>query len=955
MGIIQNQIRDEIRRKFREQIALKYQLQNQPQKTVSGFAKNLVADITRLTKGIVGLGYQAVRHPIESGRTVKATAWELGKVLPSSTKEGLVSAWGITKHPIRETKKAYKSWQDLRNIPYKEQKEFFSTLSEQSIQETERGKKGASMLAIGIIGAFSQEISHPMEYFYENPFTMTLDALLLGKASGVSKFVSKPVSTAAMKVPAVQKMSAVMKEAFTPHGKLVSAGYGDLANNFMKTKSTVFKVQKTIVEDTSNQFTRVFKLNKVERLDFFNSIDKLRRAEKGVVATSKNPKVQTAINWWLKEEAPKLAKLSGLPKEKAIVNYLHHFFPEKTKGFGIKPLEYAKKGYLKKSKDVEGFTKDPILSISAIKSKVSIDIIKDAFISKTIKKYSLSKAKIEQILTKEIGIEKVIQLKKAGKLEETAKKILNLDEFKPKGTLRFYPLEKGIGVTKRVETHFMPRVIVDELTKFTIPKSGILDKMLLPFDVFNRNWKPLATALRIRYHTRNVASNIYNAVVIGKTSIRQIPIAMLNQVRNHIHQSIKANNVLGKVYKGIYKKGVPEPEIMKLAIDNDVVGRGFFAADLDDLARAIDKSDDIMRTIKKIKTPAEIYKIPVLKQWLGLSRKAGEFLEDNARLAMFQHGIKKWGRTARGIQKSKNYVNEHLFDYLTGLGEADKLIKRIVPFWAWTRFNIPLQLKSLWRIPERHIALQRGSVGYVTTKEMEDEGYEYLSEKQKEMGYFKVGTTIKGSKEYDKYIKTASVLPQQDLTKLVNIFRGQSEEIGFTPLFQIYDYICKAPTEVLNYFGQPIEKFKGEKKKFLELSITGRAKALLGTIPVLTELNKLIGGSYKKGEKPELSIRLETVLSPPGLTLVDKDTTKFYHELEKEKKISGSWEAGWTTLYKRNFKVYKKTNEKYAKDNMETLEKLLLSNGLTQLDLLKLKSSAVKSLFQELIRDKLKQ
>lgn len=1144
MGIIGDKIREQIAAKAKSQIA-------QPAKTeysFSGFGGNLVRDITNLTKGIVGLGYQAITHPQKSYNVVKSSAWEIGKETPAA-------AWGLGKQalgmitsPISETKKAYKSYQLLRDVPYSEQKQLFSGFAEKAMREKELGEKGAAVFGSGLLGSFLMETTHPMDYFYENPFTMTLDALTLGKASGVNK----SVRIAANKIPAVQKMSSILKETFTPHGKLINAGYGELAKDFMKTKSSLYNVQKSIVESTANKFNKVFKLSNKERLDFFNTIDKLRRAKAGVVAKSSNLKVQKAIDWWLTKEVPKLQRLTGLSKDKAITNYLHHFFPEKAKGIGIKPLQISTKGYLKKSKDVEGFSKEPILSISAIKSRVATDAIKDSFIHRTIQKYSYSMDDIEKALVRELGIDEVTKLKEAGRLKDKAMKVFNLDEYKPKGTLRFFkvktepaedilkqisiqnepferamikvgkgiqdaikegipisatkkfrkiagayypstkeiklkyfkpevllherghswdymegklskvintkkifqkelkvltdkyyggteaqrasatekwavfidnyihnpkfvkenapmftsyfkkklttdykfkeayqsaskqiniinktvknikpallkadkgyletaiktafPSKEFVGVTKKVETHLMPKIVVDELTKFTTPRSGTMDKLLFPFDVFNRNWKPLATAVRPRYHTRNIVGNLYNAIVIGKTSLKEIPIALLKQVQHHIHNSIKTNNLLGKVYKAILGKNIPDSKTIKLAIDNDVVGRGFFAADINDISKAVNNADDIMKTIKNVKKPAEIYKIPILKEYLRLSQKVGEFLEDNARLAMFQQGLKKYGRSMKGITKSKDYVNEHLFDYITGLSETDRYIKRLVPFWAWTRFNVPLQLKSLYKVPERHLTLQKATFAPTAEMEKTDEGYKYLGEKQKESGYFKVGTILKNGKEYNKYIKTASVLPQQDLVKLVNLFRGKEEEIGLTPLVQIYNYILDSPTEVLNYWGQPIEQFKGEKQKFLGIAMRGKYKALLSTIPILTELNKLIGGSYTEEKMPALKNRLETVLSPTGLALVDPETTKFFHELEKEKKMKGSWTGGWTSLYKKNFKVYRESKEQYAKDNMETLEKLLTDNGFNRTEIMKLKSSAIKSLFKKLIREKL--
>ncbi|MDP1729140.1 MAG: hypothetical protein Q8L27_02985, partial [archaeon] len=771
--------------------------------------------------------------------------------------------------------------------------------------------------------------------------------------------------------------------------------------------------------------------------------------------------------------------------------------PEKFKGKEVsltKPLQYSKKGYLKKSLDIEGFTKDPVLSISAIKSRVAVDNLRDGFIKNTIDKYAVKTNTLSQQLT-DAGID-ISRLDKNG-LVEKAKQVLNLEEYKPKGNLRFYKqtiqeyipektnlpkiepktiklepdletwklkeevasLEESLaqnpvreltkyankktrelgevtgktesgkfarlgddmaselgyanseearkayseyirsldnfrklkseladkksnlkikdytseqldkinklitetekysvktktilGVSKKVETHLLPKAIVEELNKFTTGGKSTLDKMFLPFDVFNRNWKPLATAVRPRYHTRNVLGNIYNSTVVAGNNpisfiLKDMPIAGYQQIKSVISNSIKSNSLLGKVYQKFFGK-VVDPDIIKLAVDNDVIGRGFFGADINDLTTAVNRGDDIMKTIKSINTPAEIYKVPVLKQWLQLSTKVGQFLEDNARLALFKQGLKKF---VGNVDESKKYVNDHLFDYLTGLGEGDKMIKRFIPFWSWTRFNIPLQSKSLISTPLRYSLISKATEPYKKQVELTDEGYQYLTPEQQSAGFIKVGTTKRAGKEYDKYIKTASVIPLDDLSRLTDILQGKNEEIGITPLKQIYNLITNDPTKFKTYFGQPVESFTGEKKKFLGVGIRGRTKELLSTIPLLTEINKLIGGGYAKEEKPQPIIRVEQVLSPLGVSLVDKESNKFFSQLEKEKELTGSYTSGLQQIYKKYLKLdlKNKGKEKYVSDNVKILEKILKQKGLNEFDLLKIKNSAIKALLQD--------
>lgn len=1180
MGIIQDQIKNELKMKIREQIAQKQQQQLPIKKTIGGLVSSAGKDITTLAKGVVGLGYQAVRHPIESTKNIGAMVGEFGKQLPSAT-VGLGKAMGkIITAPIKTTKEGISAYKELRAIPYEEQKKVFNDIAEEFIKSDERGKRVLGVLSAGMVGAGMQEITHPVQYAYEHPVFFALDVLSAGQATGANKAMVGIAKQASTKVPAVAKVQSALKEAFLPNGKLINAGFNDLAKNLTKTKSEIFNTQRKIIEDTTNKFYKEFKLNPKEQTEFFETIDKLRRVgvkevkpiAEGIIpvkgipevipkvipvkkAISANPKIQQAINWWLDEEAPKLAKLAGLPEEKAIRNYLYHFFPEKFKSKEIslgKPLLFAKKGYLKKSKDIEGFTKDPVLSISAIKSKVAIDNLKDTFIKNTINSYEVAKNMLSQkLIDAGINIEKFTP---EGIIEK-AKQVFDLEEYKPKGSLRFYKIkqqpaenileqigyqgeqrisqpqlleqafvkvgeainlaeefglkvkqknlprslgsatlggiEKGgkvnlkaftseviahelghsfdvgiskiintkriyqvelknlvkktglggsatyqakaverfaeylmsyihnpkivqeiapeftkyfnanilikpeirtlaerlsgffnkvdelpnireqllglnkgqlekairtafppkemVGVSKDVETHLLPKVIVEELNNFTTPIKGVLDKMFLPFDVFNRNWKPLATAVRPRYHTRNILGNIYNSTIVAGNNpisfvLKDLPIAGYQQIKSVISKEIKNQSILGKVYQKFFGN-VLEPNIIKLAVDNDVVGRGFFGADINDLIVAVDKGDDIMKTIKRMNTPAVIYKVPVLKQWLQLSTKVGQFLEDNARLALFKQGLKKF---AGNVDEAKSYVDKHLFDYLTGLGEADKIIKRFIPFWSWTRFNIPLQTSSLAKTPLRYAAMQKGVEPYVKNVELTDEGYQYLTQEQKEAGFIKVGTAERTGKEYDKYIKTASVLPIADLNRLVHILQGKEEEIGFTPIFQIYNLITSNPTKFKTFFGQPVEQFKGEKKKFLGVGMTGRTKELLSTIPALTEINKLIGGGYAEEEKPKRIDRVEQILSPLGISLVDKESSKYFSELEKEKELSGSYTAGLQSIYKRYLKKgMKQENEQYIKDNIKNLEIILQQKGLTKIDLLKIKSSAIKAVFQD--------
>jgi hypothetical protein len=932
---LKEQIQSEVKQRIQEHL-----VQRQAKKeelSFSGFLKNISDNILNFAEGLAYTGYQAMFHPIETTKTVLSAGKEIVKEMPSGAIGLAKEMKDIILHPLQTTKEFAEAYKNLKSIPYDEQKKIWKTITEEALKETEKSRRVIGIIGSGLLGETLSEITHPLEYAYENPVSFALDALTLGSGLGMTKSLKSVFS----RIPATKTLTTALKELFSPYGKLVSQGYEDVARLLTETKSKMFKLQREIIEETSRKFFKEFALTPQEQKEFFETIDALRRAPKEIKATSSNPKIQKAIDWWLDEEAPKLAQLAGLPEERTITNYLHHLFPEKFKPKELQlttPLKYAQRGYLKTSKDVEGYIKDPVISISAIKSKVLVDNLKDDLIDTIINRYGLDESQIRDELIKR-GIN-VLSLDE-DKIFELGQKYLDLGEFKS--------VKKTTGEKIR---KLLPKPIAEELNKFVRSgKDNVLEKLFYVFDVFNRNWKPLATIIRPRFIARNILGNLYNAIIVGGTHPKEFGIALLNQARNEMAKSIENKTLLGKFYQKIYGKDIPQPEVIKLAIDNDVIGRGFFGADLNALVDAYNAGDDILKVIKNINTPAEIYRIPGLKQLLYLSQKISEFVEDNARLAMFQEGLKRYNGN---VLLAKDYVNKHLFDYLTGLGEADKVIRRFIPFWSWTRFNIPLQLQFMVDQPLKYNILMKIMSPFIKAKQLEDKNYEYLTEQQKEAGYIKVGEYTKEGKEFVKYIKTASVLPVSDLARLAQIFQGQDEEIGLSPLLQIYQILFKDPTKLLDYFGHPIEAFNGERTKFLNMSVRGRTKALLSLVPALVELNKAIGGSYFEKEKPDFQIRLEQVFSPFGLSLVDVEKSKFFKELEKEKELKGSYSAGLDSLYKRYLKTYLETKEKTALENVNLLEKELLDRGLTKLDILKLKNQAIKKLIREKIEEKTK-
>lgn len=1001
----------------------------QPTTGISGLAKNFKTDFGSFAKGMLGLGRQAITHPVDTGSKIYGIGKEVVKGLP-----GAVSDLGksIANYPETQ-RRGLAALQQLRQIPLDEQKRRLAADIQRIGQSNENpDKRRLAQLGAAIVGNYSQ-YSRPGEKIYAEPFSFALDFIPVAKTLGAGKLASK-VASKARNLPVISKAVDTAEDVFVPGSKLKRMGYANVAEDLQKTGTNMRKAQEGIIKSTVAKFKG---LTKQERSQFFDAIDSLRRTP-DAVPTHPNPKVQGMIDWYMKEELPKIKKMSGIEaqrkavaegisaqltkkQEKAlqarlkemskreraaqtftsgirvsakptrytpedilrsakkelgyktnrkaplkptsfarssgetipvrprvsrafidrqlgvtqpakingaeeintlekmlseyrnnpqgITNYLHHYFsPSNETKMGGK-LSAPQRGFLKHSKDVEGYVKDPVVSIAGVKSKAATANIKEGFIGRITKQYArpadtVTEFKNGTILAKDTG----------------------------------EPLIKWKG-------QYLPKDLGEEILRIEGKKPGIIDstagKLLR---TFNRNWKPLATAVRPRYHLRNVIGNVYNASFIGGAGLHRYPQAIWQQMKGHIATQMREGTAAGQIYKALFKTP-PEHKIIKMAAEDGVIGRGFFAADINDLADVANTTEDFAKAIARMENPAEIYRIPVLRQWLQASSSIGQAFEDNARLALYISQLKSGATRAA----AKAYVNKHLFDYINGLGEGDKAIKAIIPFWSWTRFNVPLQYGALWRTPIRNIVAQEFGKPYVQQNEANNPEYQYLSQREKDLGAIKVGETKKDGKVLDKYMRTQGVLPIQDIGKVFD-----PENAGVSPLFdmiqQAYRYAVppKNPNQNLDYFGRPVEQYEGETKRFLGMPVRGTTKEILQSIPALSELNKGFGGSYSDVNRPDIQSRLETVLSPTSQTLQDREKNRQYAESDYNTLVKGDFAPGLESNFKYVIKgLIENPDDPVLRQNKDTLANLLREQGYTDEGLQNLVRKSVESIIKE--------
>lgn len=390
-----------------------------------------------------------------------------------------------------------------------------------------------------------------------------------------------------------------------------------------------------------------------------------------------------------------------------------------------------------------------------------------------------------------------------------------------------------------VEAYLMPKEIADGLNK-GIGNYTQFGPELQPFfdryDALQNWWKKWTLAIFPEYHTRNVVGNIWNMGLGGFDD----PGLFGDAAR------IQSHKFSGE-YEGFvdgFGKTHTWEQLEKDMREFGVINRGWYAADIPKsvesqiekrgiASRFLASKDKgaIKRTLAGLRDAADF--LPLVggdrNHMLRLGLRTGQMFENNARIAMYLDGLKKGYSPGASALRTKKY----LFDYNDLTVIERNIFKRLFPFYAWTRFNIPLQLRSLITRPAKFIAVgkaARGAEQSLFGDQPPDPSL--VPEWMKDMAPVPVRRNEDGTVSY---FLLGSWLPAADVVRMFDV----PAMLGgmLTP-------IIKAPREaILNYspfFQDKIERTPRETGLFFNIRMRRRDITFLRNFRLLNKADKLL-------------------------------------------------------------------------------------------------------------------
>ena len=399
----------------------------------------------------------------------------------------------------------------------------------------------------------------------------------------------------------------------------------------------------------------------------------------------------------------------------------------------------------------------------------------------------------------------------------------------------------------KIDGHAIPaeakRILDKQLWVVSDPKR--LSAYLKSFDEVQRWWKKYALALRPAWHSRNAFSNFWNNWFIGGLTnpARYGQAAAVQKAMQYKKGDIVsdidrlAGRLTGKAVDASFKvpgTGMTREEIWEAAVNSGIYEAGLYGTDIEQAA---------LRGASNI---------PGATEWKGINKAfaAGKTVENNARLALFIDRLAK----GDNIEDAAQMVRKSLFDYADLSPFEKQTMKRMFPFYTWTRKNIPAQLHAVLQHPDRanKINIIVGGIQRDVPKINDDDIEQWVKDQ------FPVMISGKQAEDTYTFITAMSYLPTAELNKIFTNPKsfGQFVAQMGTPLFKVpleilmnWDSFREKPIYFMEHLGKTHGKDWGEgffksvpgaegSESFLGVKMTPKQRHLAQAIVLLGEIDR---------------------------------------------------------------------------------------------------------------------
>jgi hypothetical protein len=354
-----------------------------------------------------------------------------------------------------------------------------------------------------------------------------------------------------------------------------------------------------------------------------------------------------------------------------------------------------------------------------------------------------------------------------------------------------------------------------------------INKFLKVYDGAQNWWKMWSLGIRPAYHAKNTIGNLWNSYLGGLTTPKPYGDAAAFQVK------VAKNNLSGKI------AGYPTEELYDAMMTRGVFGQGQYGG-------------DISRTLESQiaggnRNP---FTLATSNPILQGGFKLGQTIEDNARIALFIDQLNK----GASFDKAGNHVRKYLFDYGDVNPFEKDVLKRVMPFYTWSRKNIPLQLEALATQPDKINKINLAINNIQQANQVEQPDLSQVPDYIREQAPVYVGSNAEAGTV--SAIPLVNLLPTFDIAAITKFLNTETAPQGLekgklgTALSTVMggvSPIIKAPLEYLANYDffrkKTIREEEGQLADFLGIPMPVHLAKLASNIIVLNEFDRANPGS----------------------------------------------------------------------------------------------------------------
>jgi hypothetical protein len=496
------------------------------------------------------------------------------------------------------------------------------------------------------------------------------------------------IASIAKTIPGMTKFDEVSQPLRNTLGSLfnrdISAKYGKLPNEFVQIKQRWLDLAKVRGDEALNGVVDIAKANKLTASEAGMITDAIEAKLPLADTRLENARklIENGLGRNLKAEQRAGIEVGELP------NYVPHMLvDEPAKNIPWKPTGVRVSLGASNPRTIEG-------TVSEINSKFGKDFFDPNIINTaTIRATASARA----VASKEF-------------LTEVAQKFGTVAEKAPANYV-----EAGAKELKGLKFH---PAIAEQIDKFGKAFTGdeATNQLLRAYDKAQGLWKASVTSVFPAFHGRNALSNVFlNFLDIGASAISPakhfLSTSLLND--NRIATNLERELLRG----GEIAKGAKTQldTLLNKTILTDDFGKKWTFGDIrkeikerrvafgDEFTGFLDIREGIENKLGTAvtggsKTKEVLNKINPLSQSnvaFETGRKVGNAIEQQARVLNFITNLEKTGDVLTSAERTKQF----LFDY-TNLSDFEKnVMRRLIPFYTFTRKNLELQVTQLAKQP----------------------------------------------------------------------------------------------------------------------------------------------------------------------------------------------------------------------------------------------------------------